>query len=284
MAAVFTFHFCGVFMSVVQKYMAVLRIGLSNSMEYRANFIMNNVFALVVGAMVNMYLWKAVYNSTTQSTIGNLTVWNMLAYVATATVCSRMTQTGRTERNAAEEIRSGDLNKYLLKPISHAMYTLVSSFSERISALIFIVLVAVLVGIPLAQSAGVEISAIGVVAALPVLLCAMIINSLMSVTISYFAFWFDEVWTFHVVKDISLWFLSGQLLPMSALPETARSIAGLLPFQYLAYVPAGLIIGSIPVADMPGYLAGAVAWVAILSGITALIWQRGLRRFGAYGG
>ncbi len=264
--------------------MAVLRTGLSNSMEYRANFIMNNVFALVIGAMVNMYLWKAVYDSTAQTTIGNLTVWDMLAYVATASVCARITQTGRTERNAAEEIRSGDLNKYLLKPISHAMYTLVSSFSERISALIFIVLLTVVVGIPLAHSADVHISIAGVVAALPILFLAMVINSLMSVTISYFAFWFDEVWTFHVVKDISLWFLSGQLLPMSALPDTARAIAALLPFQYLAYVPAGLIIGKIPIEQAPLYLLGAVAWIGVLSSITALIWHRGLRRFGAYGG
>ena len=271
-------------MSVFRKYFAVLRTGLSNSMEYRANFIMNNIFGLVVGAMVNMYLWKAVYNSTAQATIGNLTVWDMLAYIATASICARITQTGRTERNAAEEIRSGDLNKYLLKPISHSIYTLVSSFSERISALIFIVLLTLVVGVPLAQGAGVQISIAGVVVALPILFCAMVINSLMSVAISYFAFWFDEVWTFHVVKDISLWFLSGQLLPMSALPETARAIAALLPFQYLAYVPAGLIIGKIPVAQAPLLLLGAIAWVAILGGITAMIWQRGLRRFGAYGG
>jgi len=271
-------------MSIISKYFAVLRTGLSNSMEYRANFIMNNLFGLVISAMVNMYLWKSVFESTAQATIGNMTMADMLVYIATASVCARITQSGRTERNAAEEIRSGDLNKYLLKPISHTIYTLVSSLSEHISALVFIVLLTLVVGIPLAHSAGVEISVVGVLASLPILFCAIIINSLMSVTISYFAFWFDEVWTFHVVKDISLWFLSGQLLPMSALPETARFIASIMPFQYLAYVPAGLIIGKIPAADMLLHLSGAIVWIGILGSITALIWQRGLRRFGAYGG
>lgn len=269
---------------VLRKYSAVLRIGLSNSLEYRANFIMNNILGLFVGAIVNIYLWKSVYESTPNLTIGSMGMKDMLAYIAVANLCARITQTGRTERNAAEDIRSGDLNKYLLKPISHALYTLVSSMSERISSLVFIVIVAMAVGIPLANSTGIHISYAGALLALPILFCAMIINSMISLCLSYLAFWFDEVWTFHVVKDISLWFLSGQIVPMSALPETARHLAAILPFQYLAYVPAGLITGTIPAAAAPLYLAGAVAWVGIIALGTGFVWHRGLARFGAYGG
>lgn len=270
--------------SLVRKYSAVLRTGLSNSMEYRANFIMNNILGLFVGATVNIFLWKSVYESSPDLTIGSMQMEDMLVYVAVATVCARITQTGRTERNVAEEVRSGDLNKYLLKPISHGVYTLVSSMAERISSLIFILAITMVIGIPLAGSMGVNISVPGMLFALPIMFCAMLINSMLSLCLSYFAFWFDEVWTFHVVKDISLWFLSGQLVPMSALPETARIVASVLPFQYLAYVPAGLIIGTIPAASAPMYLAGALVWVGLTALITAFIWRRGLVRFGAYGG
>lgn len=253
-------------------------------MEYRANFLVNNLLGLVIGAAVNMYLWKAVFDSTKNLTIASMGLSEMLVYIATASLCARITESSRSVRNASEEIRSGELNKYLLKPISHAAYTLIGSFAERASSFAFVVLLALVVGLPLAHSTGAHISAVGVLLALPILLCALVINSLISITISYLAFWFDEVWTFHVVKDISLWFLSGQLLPMSALPATARLAADVLPFQYLAYVPAGLIIGTISPAEFPMYLAGAVAWVGITAGATALIWYRGLARFGAYGG
>jgi ABC-2 type transport system permease protein len=269
---------------IVRKYLAVLRIGLSNSLEYRANFIMNNIVGLFVGAIVNIYLWKSVYQSTRNLTIGSMNMNDMLAYIALAALCARITQTGRTERNASEDIRSGDLNKYLLKPISHAVYTLVSAMSERISSLVFILIIALAVGIPLAGSAGIHISYTGALLALPILFFAMIINSMISLSLSYLAFWMDEVWTFHVVKDISLWFLSGQIVPMSALPETARTIAAVLPFQYFAYVPAGLISGSISSADAPLYLAGVIAWVGLTALGTSFIWHRGLAKFGAYGG
>lgn len=245
---------------------------------------MNNLLGLVISAAVNMYLWKAVFDSTHHLTIASMGLNEMLVYIATATLCARITESSRTVRNASEEIRSGELNKYLLKPIAHAAYTLISSFAERATSFAFVALLALAVGLPLAHSIGAHISVVGIILALPILLCALVINSLISITISYLAFWFDEVWTFHVVKDISLWFLSGQLLPMSALPETARLLANILPFQYLAYVPAGLIIGSISPTEFPHYLAGAVAWVGITAGITMLIWHRGLVRFGAYGG
>lgn len=233
---------------------------------------------------MNIYLWKSVYESTQNLTIGSMNMSDMIAYIAVANLCARITQTGRTERNAAEDIRSGDLNKYLLKPISHALYTLVSSMSERISSLVFIIIMALAVGIPLAGSAGIHISYTGVLLALPILFFAMIINSMISLMLSYLAFWLDEVWTFHVVKDISLWFLSGQIVPMSALPEVARNLAAVLPFQYFAYVPAGLITGSIPLGDAPLYLAGVIAWVGITALGTSFVWNRGLARFGAYGG
>lgn len=267
-----------------RTYGAVFRTTLSYSMEYRTNFVMNNLFGLVIAASVHMYLWKAVYDSTPQMTIAAMDVGQMLLYIAVATLCARITEAGRLVRKASEEIRSGELNKYLLKPISHMMYSLIASLAERATSFVFVVGLAFAIGIPLANHMDVSLSMEGVVLALPILLCGLVINLFMSITISYLAFWFDEVWTFHVVKDICLWFLSGQLLPMSALPDTARWFANVLPFQHLAYVPAGLILGSITPADYPYYLASALAWVGITAGITAFVWNRGLMRFGAYGG
>lgn len=267
-----------------RTYWAVFRTSLSYSMEYRTNFVINNVVGLAVAASVHMYLWKAVFDSTQNMTIAGMGIGQMLVYIAVATLCARITEAGRMVRKASEEIRSGELNKYLLKPISHMMYSLIASLAERASSFAFILVLVLAVGIPLAHNLDVSLSVEGVVLAMPILLCALILNLFISITISYIAFWFDEVWTFHVVKDISLWFLSGQLLPMSALPDTARWIASVLPFQYLAYVPAGFIVGSLTPEQFPQYCAGAVAWVGITAGITALVWQRGLLRFGAYGG
>jgi ABC-2 type transport system permease protein len=121
-------------------------------------------------------------------------------------------------------------------------------------------------------------------AALPLLLLGMLVNFLLGLGISYLAFWMDEVWTLHVVKDISLWFLSGQLLPLSLLPSTAAQISALLPFQHLAYTPAGIMAELIPVSALPGLLAHALLWCGLLSCAVAALWRAGIRRYGAYGG
>ncbi len=271
-------------MQPLKKYLAVVRTGISASMEYRANFFFNTVLVLIINAIVQMYLWNAVYASSPSATMMGMNVRSMIVYIALATVCSMLTRTTRADRQAGDEIRSGDLNKYLLKPINHALYSFSSAIGDRVASVGFIVIPALLVGIPLAAHYDVSVSLAGVIVALPILFLGLVINFLMGMCISYCAFWFDEVWTIHVVKDISMGFLSGAILPLSALPAGVRVLSELAPFQYLAYVPAGLMTGIIPVENALLYFAGAIAWSGILVGLTALIWNKGMQKYGAYGG
>lgn len=271
--------------AVLRKYSAVLRIALANSMQYRLNFVSNVSLSLLVGAAVQMFLWKAVYSSTAHFSIAGMNVDQMLLYIACASICTTIAaRGGNTERNAADEIRNGDLNKYLVKPVSHSTYTLASALAERLVSLVVVLATAILVGLPLAHNAGISLPFSGILIALVLLLFGVCINFYMSMIISYLAFWVDEVWTFHVVKDISMWFLAGQLLPLSALPESVRKVSELLPFQYLGYVPTQFMTGTFQPSDAGIYFVGASVWLAILVGITWLVWQKGMKKYGAFGG
>jgi ABC-2 type transport system permease protein len=267
-----------------KPYWGVVRAGLANAVEYRTNFFIDTVAWLLVSGAVNMYLWFAVYESSHESVLASITLPQMLAYIATATLCASICRKGRFERATGEEIRSGELNKYLVKPITHIGYILAAATAERMISLQLTVILVIVVGVPLALATGVSLSLSGCLVAFPILLCGMMIHSLIALTLSYLAFWLDEVWTFHVVKDISFWFLSGQLLPLSALPPDAFFISSLLPFQYLAYVPASLMVGTIPASAALPYFAGALFWTALLYGGTLLIWKRGIMRYSAFGG
>lgn len=269
---------------VWRPYRGVIRAGLANAVEYRTNFLIDTLAWLVVSAAVNMYLWYAVYESSSQTTLASITLPQMLSYIVCATLCASICRKGRFERATGEEIRNGELNKYLVKPITHIGYVLAAATAERIVSLQLTVILVIVVGVPLTLTAGVSLSWSGALCALPILLCGMMIHSLIALMLSYFAFWLDEVWTFHVVKDISFWFLSGQLLPLSTLPPDVLRVSNMLPFQYLAYIPASLIVGTIPASAALPYFAGAFVWMILLYGITLFVWKRGIMRYSAFGG
>jgi ABC-2 type transport system permease protein len=253
-------------------------------MEYRANFLINTILFVVVSAIIQMYLWFAVYNSTGSIHVGGISEQQMLLYIGCSVMCYSLTRGGRAERETAGTIRMGGLNNYLLKPISHCMYTYVTSISEHISSAVFVILPSVLIITPLSLWYQIPISVSGLFAALPVLLLGMTMNFLMGLMISYLAFWLDEVWTFHAMKDISYSLLSGMMVPLSVLPANIKYISDALPFQYLSYIPAGLIAGTISPALLPQLLLHASVWLCLLLATTYGLWKIGLRRYGAYGG
>ncbi|MCS7170081.1 MAG: ABC-2 family transporter protein, partial [Candidatus Kapabacteria bacterium] len=226
-------------MSCLGVYASIARVGLSAALMYRTNFLFTAGLTVVVGVTVQLFLWLAVYGWGQQTAFAGVPFAQMALYVACATLSLGITRGGRVERMVAEEIRTGELIRYLLKPITHGPATLALALSERVVTfpiVLGLALVAAWIALPwLPAQAGVE----RVVAAAPFLAVGIVLNFLMGLGISYLAFWMDEVWTLHVVKDISLWFLSGQLVPLSLLPHGLQMVSEWLPFQYLAYVPAG---------------------------------------------
>ncbi len=267
----------------IRKYTAVIRVGISKAMEYRTNFISNSFLWLIITVFVQVCLWQAVYASSSGHIAGS-SVSQMMLYIICASICLSLTYSGKVERAAAEEIRNGELNKYLLKPISHLLYTFASSLADRAFGFFFIVFLGTVIGISASVSGIISLSLAGCLLALLFVIFAVILRFLMSMIISYLAFWMDETWTFHVVLDISLWFLSGMMLPMSILPESVRRVSDILPFQYLAYIPAGFLSGRLSPESAFSIGGVGVLWIGILWGLTVFIWRRGVLKFGAYGG
>ncbi len=271
-------------MQSLRLYLAVLRIGLSSSMEYRANYIINTIITVLVSAAVQMYVWYAVYQNEGVHEVAGLSIASMMVYLSCSIMCYSLTRNGTREREASQLIRSGGLNAYLLKPVSHALYTLSLAVAERISQSAFVLLPGVTLLLVIQAQHPVALSWSGFLWALPFIVLGAVINFLMGLSLSYIAFWLDEVWALHAIKDIALGLLSGMMFPLSALPTYWREISSALPFQYLAYIPAGLMNGSISPETAPAHLVHASLWTVLCIGVMLGIWRLGLRRYSAFGG
>jgi ABC-2 type transport system permease protein len=80
------------------------------------------------------------------------------------------------------------------------------------------------------------------------------------------------------------YFLSGHMFPLDWLPEPYSTLVQLLPFKYLAYVPAAIILQRYSPTELWLELALEAAWVVALLLLVRWTLARGIRRYSAYGG
>ena len=82
------------------------------------------------------------------------------------------------------------------------------------------------------------------------------------------------------------YFLSGHMIPLDWLGPVGAWVQ-FLPFKYLAYVPAAIVLGK------QGYVLGGgleqqllieATWISVLLVLNRIAFARGVRRYGAFGG
>jgi ABC-2 type transport system permease protein len=264
----------------MNTYLAAFRSGLSSLLEYRMDYFSNSFLSLLVLIGVQYFLWDSVFAGRENQDIGQYTSDSMFLYVVFAALFGVIIRSGRIEKNVSEEIRKGDLNKYLIKPISHLGFSGALATADRVGVIVSTAII--IPFIPLFTHS--DISWVGIAWSSILVTMAMIIKFFISMGISYLAFWFEETWTFHVIFDISMWFLSGSLVPLDLLPDWLAHISSFLPFQYLSYVPAALSAGLMPLNQAGFHILICFCWCIFTWLITRLIWNAGIRSFGAYGG
>jgi ABC-2 type transport system permease protein len=82
------------------------------------------------------------------------------------------------------------------------------------------------------------------------------------------------------------YFLSGHMVPLDLLPDGLRRLLECLPFQYMAYFPAKVLLGTsdMTTAKLVTGLGIQSAWVALFLLLSRILYRRGLRRYSAFGG
>ena len=98
------------------------------------------------------------------------------------------------------------------------------------------------------------------------------------------SFWFLQVSSLIFVYIMRNYFLSGHMIPLDWLPPSVNAWVIYLPFKYLAYFPASIMLGHYTHAELVNELLIAAGWILILAVANRVMFARGVRRYGAFGG
>lgn len=268
--------------ATLNKYRAVFTVGLQSNLVYRWNFAVRAAFSLIHLTFV-FVLWGAAYSGQTE--VGGFDLRQTLTYFIVMLVLQYFISAMNEDYEISEDIRTGMINQFLLKPINYYIYRLSVFLSARlVSGLLALVPLALVLPLLAPQITLPEWSWL-YLAAIP----ALIMSALIQFTIAYcfglLTFWFLEIQSFIILSLAIETVLGGQIFPLDLLPPGLYQLSTWLPYYYQMYFPAALLTGRI--SDAAFVLRGLglqFAWVVLLLGAAHCLWTRGLRRHTAVGG
>ena len=113
---------------------------------------------------------------------------------------------------------------------------------------------------------------------------ALLVSFTQGLLLALLAFWFLTTFHFIWANGALLTLFGGANLPLWFFPDTLETIARLLPYQFVAFVPAAIYLGEIAGAGMALTLALGMIWVAIQGAACHMLWSAAIRRLTVQGG
>ena len=257
---------------------------MQNTLVYRVNFLFRATFGLVP-LMATIFLWRAVYGGIAEGgEVVGYTLAQMTSYYLIVTLVDMLTAVADDDWQIAADIREGTISQFLLKPINYLGYRLCLFFSGRI---IYTAVALVPVGIflwamrsylvlpPDWMTFGVFCFSVALTG---------LLQFLISFTMAMLAFWVLEVSTFIFLLFALEYLAGGHLFPLDILPAALVRVLEFTPFPYQLYFPVSIYLGRTTDTALWEGLAIQTLWVLVGLVAARLTWQRGIRKYAAFGG
>jgi ABC-2 type transport system permease protein len=265
----------------------ILRTGLSERLVYRADF----AFATLVRFLpivTQIFLWGAIYGAFEPGgatrTLHSYRYGDMVAYYLLVMLGRAFSSMPGLTTGIARDIRDGAIKKFLTQPVDLIDYLLWHRVAHKLVyylvaaapfALVFWLCRSYFPGWP-------DVTTLA--AAILALLLAFLIGFLIESLLGLCAFWYLEVGSLVFVYMLLNYFLSGHMLPLDWLPSPYSDAILWLPFKYLAYVPAAILLQRYTTGQLVLELAAGTGWALVLWLLNRWVLSRGLHRYSAYGG
>ncbi len=264
------------------KYLKVFDIALQNTFVYRWNFLLRSLFGLVPLAGT-IYIWGAIFHER-QASIGSYNYSSMIFYFMLIVIAESLITPTEDEWQIAADIRDGQLNSFLTKPLDYLVYRLSLFAGYRLLYTVVTLPFILLIFWMLREHITLPAHGITWFYTVISLGLAAVLQFLIAYSLAMFAFWILEISTIVFILYSFEYFLSGQLFPLDIMPVWFQRFLDFLPFKYELYFPVAVFLEKMkPASLFQGFLF-QLAWVAILYAIARLMWCRGLRKYAAVGG
>lgn len=228
---------------------------------------------------VSYFLWKAIYAYSGQSVIGGFTFEALIGYYALVTFVNTITWTN-IDQMLSDRVQRGTLANIMLKPISvyaHYLYekiggTMFAFAGQALPTIVLAMVIAHLTTTPLN---------------LILFLISTIIAMFLMYTFVFFvglsSFWLTQYSGLRMLRSGMVWFLSGNVIPLSFFSASWQAVSNFMPFQYMSYSPVQIFLGKYNLMGSLEVMVIQLIWLAILLVLVHFGTKVALKQFSAVG-
>jgi len=272
----------------------ILRISLQERLVYRGDFMLGTLMRFLP-IVTQIFLWLAVFQATggTGSTIAGYSFHQFVAYYLLTMISRAFSSMPGLSSGLAEQIRDGDIKKYLVQPVDPLEFLLIGRVAHKIAYYVVALIPFILVFWWCREYFEGWPSAMTMLAFLATLVMSFLLGFFMEACLGLMGFWFGEVSSLVFVYMLVNFFLSGHMFPIDMLEKlgpifglgiTWADVVRALPFQYLAYFPAAVFLGKLQGWPLAIGLLMQLGWTVAFIALARAMWYYGARQYSAYGG
>lgn len=265
------------FVGQLRKYWYIFQIQVLNSLAYPGELIGRSLM-IIPFMWIFAQLWKVTFAAAGTEAINGLTLQDTLWYlVITETIELSRPRVGN---NIADAVKDGSIAYVLNKPYNFLLYQFSTSMADTVFRA---VMNAIFGGLIMWALVGPPPHPLGFLIALPAVVGAWVLNYCVAVLIGLAAFVAEDVNAFQWILQKLSFIFGGLLIPLDFYPAWLRSIADALPFSAMVYAPARLFVTP-TLEGLLNTLGMQLVWIAALSLLTVLAYQRGVKSLTVNGG
>ena len=200
----------------------------------------------------------------------------MIGYILLTNIVYNMIEINGLD--VSHDIRTGNLNNYLIRPMNYFNYRLILYLSKVIvNSIGYIVPI-------MAIFCYFHIHILSIMYFIILLLEAIILHYLINYLLSICTFWLFNISSLFYLINIIISFFSGTMLPLDMMPEIIIKCSNYLPFKNLGYEVSASIFLYRSEYEIWIAIQNGILWIAILYVIIKILWKAGVKRYEAFSG
>ncbi|MEO6848511.1 MAG: ABC-2 family transporter protein [Chthoniobacterales bacterium] len=267
---------------MIAKYLKVFEIGLQNSFVYRWNFLARSLFG-IVPVIATVFIWQAVFRERGAS-IQGYDFGRMIYYFMLILLAENLVTPTEDEWQIAADIRDGQINSFLTKPVNYLRYRFSLFLSTRLLYTAVSILPVAGIFFYFRSYVILPHELMTWVLAFFSLVMACFIQFLIAYALAMLAFWILEISTVVFLLYSFEYFLSGRLFPLDIMPHWFQAALKWMPFTYELYFPVAVFMGEIKGNALWQGLVIQAGWVIVTYLMAVGMWTSGIRKYEAVGG
>ena len=263
----------------MRKYLFIFKSQIMTNLQY-----IFNLFVGFIGYFVMLFilfnLWEYLYSDPNEL-INGYSMTSMMWYVVITEILYSSVGGRVLCRNVSNDVKSGNIAYNINKPYSYIGYVVSTHFGNMFIKIIIYSFLAVLFGFLFIGSFP-NISLIGIIFLIVSMFLALLISTLLILSIGLFSFFIEDSGPFYWVYS-KLILVMGTLFPIEYFPLFVQKILVYTPIYVVNYGPAKLFV-DFSVDKGILIIIAQVIYVIIAYLICSFIYRKGVRRINVNGG